>query len=264
MFAGYETLNDSDLLKMSGDAVNPARAVIVRVGLHLRDVLERDLSPSAVSALEHLEPWRASGSSTRLDQPGAALAAQINTMFRFINTDLAFKYGGGDSGLSRLTKTLEKRLDEDPEADITPLEQEWVDRLLAQSWETCQRNYRSDDPADWNARAQDEVTRRNLGYFESLDGFPSVDPSQDLKMPALACVDGATISSQAAEAYVQWVPLAKVDQAKSILPPGQSERPDDRTRTINVENWAAGKLHPAPISREAVDRVAVSTRVLSE
>lgn len=264
MFANYESLTDEALLTMSVDAVNPARAAIVRVGLHLRDVLKRDLSRSANSALEQLEAWRAAGSSTRLDAPGAALASQINTMFRFVNTDLTFKYGGGDSGLSRLTKTLEKRLNEDPKAEISPLEQEWVDRLLAQAWESCQRNYRSDDPADWNQRAQKQVTQRTMGYFESLDGFPSVDRDQDLKMPALACVDGATISSQAAEAYVQWVPLANVDGARSILPPGQSERPDDTTRTVNVENWAAGKLHPAPISREAVDRIATSTRTLAE
>jgi acyl-homoserine lactone acylase PvdQ len=264
MFADYESLSDEDLLKMSSDAVNPARAVIVRVGLHLRDVLKRDLSLSAMAALKHLETWRAAGSSTRLDSSGAALASQINTMFRFVNTDLALKYGGGDSGLSRLTKTLETRLDEDPQSQISRLEQDWIDRLLAQAWEDCRRNYRSDDPADWNQLARKEVTQRTIGYFQSLDGFPSVDPAQDLKMPALKCVDGATIWSQAAESYVQWVPLGSVDEAKSILPPGQSERADDPMRTVNVENWVAGQLHPSPISRAAVDRIATSTRTLSQ
>ncbi len=56
-----------------------------------------------------------------------------------------------------------------------------------------------------------------------VDGFPSVDPSLDINVPPLACTDGATVFSQGAQAYVQWVPLADVDQAQSLLPPGQCE-----------------------------------------
>jgi acyl-homoserine lactone acylase PvdQ len=56
--------------------------------------------------------------------------------------------------------------------------------------------------------------------------------------------------------------LGSVDEAKSILPPGQSERADDPMRTVNVESWATGQLHPSPISRAAVERIATSTRLL--
>jgi acyl-homoserine lactone acylase PvdQ len=97
-----------------------------------------------------------------------------------------------------------------------------------------------------------------LGFCQSLDGFPSVDPELDLPMPNLVCTDGATVFSQAAQAYVQWVPLGNVDGAKSLLPPGHSERADAPSRTVNVEGWSKGQLHAAPITREAVEAVMVS------
>ena len=54
-----------------------------------------------------------------------------------------------------------------------------------------------------------------------------------------------------------------VDLARSILPPGQSELPDSPTRLVNVELWTAGKLHPAPLSRDAVQRIVESRLTLS-
>jgi penicillin amidase len=255
MFAEYQTLTPEDLLQMSRDAVNPARRAIVRVGLHLRDVLQRELSKDAMTALTFLEAWYEGGASSELTHPGAVVAMQLNTMFRFGNTPLAFKYGGGDSGSSRLVKTWESRLAADPKADFTPLEQQYVDRVLAGAVTACFDQY-GPDLLTWLAQAQNAVTARSLGAFAGLDGFPSVDPQYDIPTPPLPCTDGATISSQAAEAYVQWVPLHDVDRARSILPPGQSELPESPARLVNLELWTAGKLHPAPLSRQAVERIA--------
>ncbi len=263
IFARRASLGPDRLLAISRDAVNPARAAIVRTGFHLRDVLGRELSPQATAALKHLQAWRQAGCSSQLDTPGAALATQINTMFRMVNSDLTLKYGGGESGLSRLVKTLNRRMEKNPQAEISRLEQAWIDDALAFAWHQCLRLY-GDDPATWDEQARRQVAARRLGYGESLDGFGSVDPANDLNVPPLLCVDGGTISSQAAEAYVQWVPLADVDRARSILPPGQSEVPGSPTRTVNLENWAAGKLHPAPLSRQAVEKIAVSRTVLLE
>jgi acyl-homoserine lactone acylase PvdQ len=100
------------------------------------------------------------------------------------------------------------------------------------------------------------VTQRALGYFVSLDGFPSLDPNQDLRYPALATVDGGTIRSQAAQSYTQWVPLNAPDTALSLLPIGPSERPESRYRTSNLAAWEKGELHPAPLSRDAVEQLA--------
>ncbi|MHB8897200.1 MAG: penicillin acylase family protein, partial [Thermoguttaceae bacterium] len=262
LFAEYPTLGPDDLLRMSRDSVNPARRAIVRVGLHLRDVLHRELSKDAATALTFLEGWYRDGASSELTHPGAALALQINTMFRFGNTPLAFKYGGGDSGSCRLVKAWETRLAADPKADFTPLEEQYVDQALAGAMHSCLEQLGS-DPLSWVDRAREAVTDRRLEAFAGLDGFPSVDPQYDMSLPSLSCTDGATISSQAAEAYVQWVPLHDVDGAQSILPPGQCELPDSPMRRVDVELWTAGRLHPAPLSRQAVEGIAESHFVLT-
>jgi acyl-homoserine lactone acylase PvdQ len=163
--------------------------------------------------------------------------------------------------LSRFLKTVGRRLDADPRAAIEPGEQRFVDAVLAAAWNSCQRVL-GPDPKDWNSAARRRVTERKLGYYESLDGFPSLDASQDLPCPALNCPDRGTVFSQEGQAYVQWVPLTQVDDARSLLPPGNSERPADPMRRANVERWVRGELNAAPLSREAVERIAESRRVL--
>jgi acyl-homoserine lactone acylase PvdQ len=96
-----------------------------------------------------------------------------------------------------------------------------------------------------------------------LDGFGSLDPSADLRLPALECVDGGTLRSQAAQSYTQYVPLHDVDSAMSVLPPGHAEGADDPMRSSTLGIWESGRLHPAPLSRAAVDKVAAAVTVLS-
>ena len=84
-----------------------------------------------------------------------------------------------------------------------------------------------------------------------------------MPLPPLRCVDGATISSQASQAYVQAVPLANVDAAQSLLPPGESENPEAASFDVNVDGWVRGKLHSAPLTRPAVERFVATRRVLS-
>jgi len=50
----------------------------------------------------------------------------------------------------------------------------------------------------------------------------------------------------------------------SLLPPGHGERADDPMRNSEMENWERGRLHPAPLSRAAVDRITASVTVLSQ
>ena len=45
---------------------------------------------------------------------------QLSTFFRFVTTDLAYVYGGGESGLAHFLKTVAGRLEADPQADISP------------------------------------------------------------------------------------------------------------------------------------------------
>lgn len=254
-------VSPEDVLAIHFDAVNPARRDIVRMGLHLRDELRRDLSPDALRALEQLEPWYRAGASTSLTEPGAALAGELNTFFRFVSTDLAFIYGGGEGGLSYFLKSTTTRLAQNPQAPLSELEHDYIERNLASAWQAAEQKF-GPDPNSWNTKAQELVRRQSLGYYESLDGFPALDRTQALERPSLQRVDGGTIGCQSAQSYTQWVPLHDPDQAQTILPIGQSERPDHSTRTSTMTMWSEGRLHPAPLSKEKVNSMVVSIKIL--
>jgi penicillin amidase len=255
--ASREQYTPEEVRAIHFDAVNPARRDLVRLALHLRDELKRELSSEANNALTHLESWYRAGASTSLAESGAELAIELNTFFRFVNTDLAWVYGGGESGLAYFLKSATARLDQDPHADLSKLEQEFIEQSLAQAWQSAIQKY-GRDPAQWNARAREAVQQRQLGYYESLDGFPSLDRAQALMLPALLRIDGGTIGCQSAQSYTQWVPMHDPDQAQSILPVGQSERPDSPLRTSTLTLWGESGLHPAPLSREKVETLVES------
>ncbi|MEK7684968.1 MAG: penicillin acylase family protein [Verrucomicrobiota bacterium] len=258
-----ERFTPEDVRAVHFDAVNPARRDIVRLGLHLRDGLKRALSEDARQALARLEPWYRAGASSSLAKEGAELAVELNTFFRFVNTDLALVYGGGESGLAYFLKTATARIERNTGAELSDREQDFIDRSLAAAWQSAREKY-GDNPAAWNARARAAVTERRLGYYESLDGFPALDPAQAVVLPALTVTDGGTIGCQTAQSYTQWVPMHDPDQAQSILPIGQSERPDDRSRAATLALWGEGRLHPAPLSRAKVEALGVTrTRLVA-
>ena len=244
-----------EVLAIHFDAVNPARRDIVRLGLHLRDALGRDMPDDARLALGRLEPWYRAGASTSLDEPAAELALELDILFR--RTDLARIYGGGESGLAHFLKTATARLDRDPRAGLSQPEQDFIDQSLSAAWQSARRKY-GPEPATWNARAREAVRQRRLGYYESLDGFPALDPSLEVALPDLTRIDGGTIGCQTAQAYTQWVPLHDPDLALAILPIGQSERPGHASRTGTLALWGESRLHPAPLSGPAVERLAGS------
>jgi acyl-homoserine lactone acylase PvdQ len=164
-------------------------------------------------------------------------------------------YGGGEGGLAYFLKSVNTRLQKDPRAELSTVEQAYVDRVLADAWRAAQAKYGA-ATSTWNRQARQRVTQRPLGYFESLDGFPTLDRERDLKFPGLTVVDGGTIRCQTAQSYTQWVPLHQPDDALSLLPIGQSERPGSQYHACNRLDWERGSLHPAPISREALETIA--------
>ncbi len=263
LLSAREHFEPKDVLAVHFDTTNPARREIVRIGLHLRDRLKRRFSPDAAAALERLEAWQKAGARSDLDSPGAEVALELNTFFRIVATPLAAKFGGGESGLSRAIKDAARRIDADPDADFSADEQAFVDLALAGAWQSAKQKY-GQDPARWSAAARAAVQRRTIGSFDSLDGFGSLDPAADLKVPALTRLDGGSIGGQPAQSYTQFVPLHDPDQAMTLQPPGHDERADSPPATSTVNLWQEGKLHPAPLSREAVNRIVSETVVLSK
>jgi penicillin amidase len=250
----------SEVLDIHYDTINPARREIVRLGLHLRDTGQGGLSDSALKALAILETWLKASASSDLKTPGAELATQISTFFRFVTTPLAAKYGGGESGLARFLKDAAARIDANPKAAFGDDERRFIDNVLASAWQEGSGRSRS---AARSRDAGNPAQGRTLAWFDSLDGFGSLDVSGDLPSPALACLDDQTILSQAAQSYTQWVPLHDVDSAKTICPIGHSDRPDSRYRTSTMKLWGDAKLHPAPLSRDSVEKLAAERLTLS-
>jgi penicillin amidase len=248
--ANHGKFNPADVLAIHDDTVNPARREIVRLGLHIRDTGQGGLRQESLKALEILEKWFKAGASSDLKSEGAVLATRISTFFRFIVTPLALKYGGGETGLTRFLKDAARRMNADANAPFSEDERGFIDTVLAGAMA-------GDDPREAGSAS------RTLGWFDSLDGFGSLDPDQNLTLPGITCLDGQTIHSQGAQSYTQWVPLDDVDAAKTICPIGHSDRPDSPYRTSTMTLWGEGKLHPAPLSRTAVNKILSQQTVLS-
>lgn len=254
----------ADVLDIHHDAVNPARRDLVRLGLHLRDKLKQPFSGEAMLAMEQLEPWLREGAKSDLTTPGAgaALAMQMNLYFRVNATDLALQFGGGETGLTLFLKTMTRRIADQPDAALDAETLRFIDATLAAAWRSAAEQF-GNDPAQWNRRMLEQVAAANMGYYESLHGFGSLAAPHDLPMPALTMPDAGTIVSQRAQCYTQFVPLHDVDGAMTILPPGVSEHPDAPSRRATYNLWQRGQLHPAPLSRNAVEKLKTSEQHLS-
>jgi hypothetical protein len=250
-----------DVFHVHFDTVNPARRELVRLGLHLRDTGQTGLSEASSNALQVLEKWLKAGASSDLTREGAALATQISTFFRMMATPVALKYGGGESGLARFLKDAAARIQADPKAPFDSDEREFVDNVLAGAWGAT--GGRGGMEPRGRAVAN-PGGRAPLGWFDSLDGFGSLDPAQDLPSPGITVLDGQTIHCQSAQSYTQFVPLHDADTAQTICPIGHSDRPDGRFRRSTMRLWGEAKLHPAPLSRAAVEKITVERIVLAK
>ncbi len=255
LLTAQDQFSPADVLQVHYDTVNPARRDIVRLGLHLRQHQPEVLSEDALKALAALEPWLAAGASSDLKSDKAELATRLSTFFRFVVTPLARKYGGGESGLARFLKDAASRLGKDPKAQFNADECQFFDRVLTEAWNSDGATGRNSQ----TSRPQGRAAAQNppIGWFDSLDGYGSLDPDQDVRRPGITCLDGQTIHCQSAQSYTQWVPLHDIDSARTVCPIGHSDRPDSPYRRSTLELWAAAKLHPAPLSREAVERITV-------
>ena len=177
-------------------------------------------------------------------------SGSISTFFRFTATPLTFRFGGGESGLARYLKAADAEIVTKPKAQFDEEVWEYIDNVLAKAWE----DYKT---------APNATPRPKLSWFDSLDGFGSLDESGDLWQAEIAVLDGQTLHSQAAQSYTQWVPLDNPDAAQTICPIGHSDRRDSPYRTSTMKLWEKAELHPAPLSRAAVDKIAVTRTVLS-
>jgi acyl-homoserine lactone acylase PvdQ len=255
-----ETFRPKDVLDIHYDTVSPVKRDLVRLGYHLRDVLQYPLEEETLKALDYLEDWRAGGYKSEMAVKGTEIMNLMPMAFRqqFVAATI---YGGGISGLCNMLQTLRARIEKNPNAMLTEPEAEYVNLILRAAWRYGKANY-GDDPAKWHERARAKLLEMKLPYFSTLDGFESLDEEKDLTFPDLSCIEGGTILSQRAQSYTQYVPLADADESLALLPIGQSEHPDSPFRLSGYDLWGQGKLRPAPLSRERVERLKTSQESL--
>ncbi len=252
-----------DVFRVHFDTVNPARRELVRLGLHLRDSGQGGLSAASSNALQVLGKWLEAGASSDLTYEGAALATQISTFFRLMATPVALKYGGGESGLARFLKDAALRIQADPRAAFDSDEKEFVDNVLAGAWRASGAAGRGSSEMRGRDSAGVGGSGR-LGWFDSLDGFGSLEAAQDVSVPGITVLDGQTIHCQSAQSYTQFVPLHDPDAAQTICPIGHSDRPEGEFRRSTMALWSEARLHPAPLTRTAVEKITVERTVLAE
>lgn len=257
LLSGEQPFSPEDVRGMADDPVNPARRSLVRLGLHLRNRAGEDLAPEALRALDLLEPWLDRGARSVRDDAGTPVALELSTFFRIMATPLAGEYGGGESGLSRWLREAIARIEADPEAPLRDEERAFVENALVTAWESATARY-GDDPTTWTEGLRSALTARPIPTHRGLDPLPPIAPDQDETIPPLLCPDGGTIRSDVQRAYVQFVRLDDPDASESLLPLGNAEGSSKVTRSL----WTEGQLHPAPLSREAVERIAADRTVL--
>ncbi len=249
-----------DVLDIHYDTVASIKRDLVKLGYHLRDVQKYPLEAETLLALRYLESWQAAGSRLEMSIKGTEILNLMPMAFRQ-NFAAAVTYGGGLSGLCNMLQTINARIAADPKAALSEDEADYVNLIVRAAWRYGKANY-GDDPNQWHERGQKALRETKLPYLSTLDGFGSLDPEKDLTFPALRCTDGGTILSQVAQSYTQFVRLDDADKSLSILPIGQSEHPDSPYRLSTYDLWSQGQLHPAPLSRPAVDRLAESRTTL--
>jgi penicillin amidase len=257
---GKDKFTPQDVLDVHYDTVASIKRDLVKLGYHLRDVQKYSLEEETLLALKYLESWQAAGSKLEMSIQGTEILNLMPMAFRQ-NFAAAVTYGGGLSGLCNMLQTIDARIVADPKAALTEEEADYVNLILRAAWRYGKARY-GDDPNQWNERGKKALLETKMPYMSTLDGFGSLDPEKDLTCPALRCTDGGTILSQQAQSYTQYVRLDDADQSRSLLPIGQSEQPDSPYRLSNYELWGQGQLHPAPLSRKAVDKLVTSRETL--
>jgi len=254
------SVTPQDVLDIHYDTVAPIKRDLIRLGYHLRDVQKYPLDEDTLLALEYLRDWRAAGCKSDMSIQGTEIVNLMPMAFRQ-NFAAAVTYGGGLSGLCSMLQTIDERIAADPSAALTDEEADYVNIVVRAAWRYGKARF-GDDVTRWHERGKQALLETKLPYMSTLDGFGSLDENEDVTTPALRCTDGGTILSQQAQSYTQYVRLDDADKSMSILPIGQSEQPDSPYRLSNYDLWGQAKLHPAPLSRGAVDELAASQTIL--
>jgi len=249
-----------DVFSMHYDDTDPARRTIVEAAVYLADNLEVSLTTETVSALNFLRPWLSRGMHCSSSDPAYPLVKNISTMFRPVaSRSTLARFGGGESGLVLFCKALKEAVSTNTAIDNDV--KVYIDNAIMQSWNTCIKLY-GENPDLWYEQFRNSISRRKLKYMVGLDGYPTLNSELGINYPTLSDLTTSTIFSQESQSYTQFVSLDDVDSAMSLMPVGNSEVPQGPFFRVNLDAWAKGELHPAPLSKDVVDSYRVEMEVI--
>ncbi len=237
------------------DDVHSAVAALFPVARRLAARLGRS-DESVARLLDQLRDW---DFRYRADQPSypaaRALAASLITPYR--GSPLNSRLGGGEGGIVHLARLLASQYGD---SDAVPQDPEVREYLLA--WlRAAAQNLRGAAPAPVEGRSREihPMPYQQNGPMR----FPSLEAGLDLESPPLACGEVGTIWSQKGNSYTQIVDLSDPDNSRAVLPPGISEDAESPFHADQIPLWVAGATRPAPLSRAAVEAIAVSRATLT-
>lgn len=213
-----------------------------------RKVAEEDGLNEAAGLLHALEGWNLRYRSAE-PHHAAARALAANLLLPFRRSGLGDRVGGGEGGICHLARLLAEQFAESgqtpKDAQVRAYLLSWL-RAAAEAFRRPSREDRHSMPYQANGPL----------------GFPPLDSEFDLVSPPLSCLEAGTIWSQAGNSYTQIVDLADVDSSRSLLPPGISEDPESPHHAGQMDLWARGGTHPAPLSRRRIEELGATGAVL--
>ncbi len=241
-----------DFFIIHRDAVNPVARDFVFFSL-IAVGEEKPVDRDVLAAAAILTGW---DFQMHTSFAGYALVSAIPTVINrsLRGTPLENKYLGATAGLVQLFKDLEAHYDSTGQLLHDASIRAW---LISQLGE-C---YRQSGIKNTGARPFTLI--HPMKYQNNLEGYGSLAAEHDLSSPPLSCGVVETIWSQLGNSYSQLVNLASVDSSFTLIPPGNSELPDSKHFSDQMSLWAEGKMHGAPLSFDAVQKIAESRQVLT-
>lgn len=209
--------------------------------------------------LEALRDWDL---RYRADQPSypAAKALPGALLPPYRASPLSRRLGGGEGGITHLARRLAEQYGATTavprDAEVRDYLLAWL-RAAAQSF--AEGRGGAPAPRDGVSREIHVMPYQENGPMR----LPPLGSRLALESPPLSCGEVGTLWSQKGNSYTQIVDLSDPDNSRAVLPPGISEDPESPHRADQMPLWAAGATRPAPLSRGAVDAIAVSRRRLA-
>ena len=264
------------------DAINPVVRDAVILG---RKVVEEDgeRDPQIRQLLGELNGWDFRLSTQSAAFPSARGVLEAIESTKLAGTPLEERYGEGWSGVTVMFKAIMPAFRQTGQTPNDPEIRRWLKNTLRDGFRRRGYGRQQTENTGWmkteaskNGAGAPAATGgrpplgiiRRMAYQDVAEGygaerFGSLAPEYDLDSPPLCCPLTQSIWAQEGGSYSQIVDLGDLDRSLSMLPPGISENPASPHYKDQMELWARGEFHPAPLSRTAVEAIKRSSKRLS-